>query len=188
MNNKHVLSGCYWILFSNPPLKFELDKVEECCWRVGSRCQNPWIIRMLSEFYFCFPSILATRLLFFNPPVKFDLIKLWDATDWSVPDVRISEQYVRRLWRVGIGCQTIWKRNVCSIKLHLFCYPWLLQSWHFFQTRPWNMIRLRDDSDGWVPNVSTYLIFEKNILPRPPLRSRLLGMLWRAEPSINLAQ
>jgi hypothetical protein len=29
MNNKRVLSGGYWILFSNPPLKFELDKVED---------------------------------------------------------------------------------------------------------------------------------------------------------------
>jgi hypothetical protein len=28
LNNKRVLSGGYWILFSNPPLKFELDKLE----------------------------------------------------------------------------------------------------------------------------------------------------------------
>jgi hypothetical protein len=38
--------------------------------------------------------MMATRLLFLNPPVKFDLIKLRDTTDWWVPDVRISEQYV----------------------------------------------------------------------------------------------
>jgi hypothetical protein len=86
LNNKRVLSGGYWILFLNPPLKFNLDKVEGRCWRVVPRCQNLWIIRVLSEFYFCSSWILATRLLFFNPPVKFDLIKLRDAADWSVPD------------------------------------------------------------------------------------------------------
>jgi hypothetical protein len=31
MNNKHVLSGGYWILFLNTPLKFELDKVKGRC-------------------------------------------------------------------------------------------------------------------------------------------------------------
>jgi hypothetical protein len=30
LNNKHVLSCGYWILFSNPPLKFKLDRVEGC--------------------------------------------------------------------------------------------------------------------------------------------------------------
>jgi hypothetical protein len=161
MNNKCVLSGGYWILFLNLPLKFELDKVEGRCWRVDLLCQNLWIIHVLSKFYICSLWILATRLLFLNPPVKFDLIKLWDAADWSVLDVRISEQYVRRLWQVGPGCQTIWKRNVCSVKLDLFCYPWLLQTSHFFRTHPWNMIKLRDAFDGWVPDVSMYLIFEK---------------------------
>jgi hypothetical protein len=94
LNNKRMLSGGYWILFSNPPLKFELDKVDGRCWRVGPRCQNLWLIRVLSEFYFCSPWILATRLLFFNPLVEFDLIKLRDAADWSVPEIRISKQYV----------------------------------------------------------------------------------------------
>jgi hypothetical protein len=33
-----VLSGGYWILFLNTPLKFELDKVKGRCWQVGPRC------------------------------------------------------------------------------------------------------------------------------------------------------
>jgi hypothetical protein len=183
LNNKHVLSRGYWILFLNPPLKFELDTVEGRCWWVGSRCQNIWIIRVLYEFYFCSPWILATRLLFLNPPVKFHLIKLRDTTDWWVPDVRISKQYMcylnfilfpvnasymatlnlslkfkhdkvyGRCWVVGPRCQTIWKRNMWSIGFIIL-----------FSCSPWLL--------------HTWLLFSK-----PPVKyDKAEGRFWRVVP------
>jgi hypothetical protein len=49
--------------------------------------------------------MLATRLLFFNPPVKVNLIKLRDAADWWVLDVRISEQCVCYLNFIFVSCE-----------------------------------------------------------------------------------
>jgi hypothetical protein len=68
----HQLCPSSFLAPSSPrhhlPLKFKLDKVEGRCWWVGPRCQNIWIICVLSEFHFCSPWILDTRLLFWIRP------------------------------------------------------------------------------------------------------------------------
>jgi hypothetical protein len=68
---------------------------------------------------FLFPVNPGYSSIIFNPPMKFDLIKLRDAVDGWVLDVRISEQYVCYL-------NFIFVAHECWL---LGCYFW---------SRPWN--------------------------------------------------
>jgi hypothetical protein len=75
--------------------------------------------------------MLATRLLFLNPPVKFDLIKMRNAADWWVPDVRISEYYVCYMNFIFVP------RDAGYLALPM----------------KFDLIRLRDAADRWVQDV-----------------------------------
>jgi hypothetical protein len=55
---------------------------------------------------FSFPVNAGYSTIIFEPTreIRFDKVWLTDAADWCVLDIRDSEQYVRRRWRLGLGC------------------------------------------------------------------------------------
>jgi hypothetical protein len=69
----------------------------------GSKCQTHWTINVCYLDLFSFPWLLATWLLFLNPSLKFQIDKVEG-----------------RCWRVGPGCQIIWKGNVYYVWFILF--------------------------------------------------------------------
>jgi hypothetical protein len=103
LNNKHVLSRFFsspWLLatrllFSNPSLKFQLDKVEGRCWQVGLGYQ---IIRkgnVYSIWFILFPVIAAYLNFIFKPTREiwtWYLIRLMESADGWVQNVRLSEK------------------------------------------------------------------------------------------------
>jgi hypothetical protein len=124
-----------WLLFSNPSLKFQLNKVEGRCWRVGLRYQIIGKGNVYSVWFILFPMIAAYLTFFFKPAREIQtwyLIRLMEAADGWVQDVYLD----------------------------LFCSTWLLLAF-IFQSHPWNLnlnfVWLRVDADGWVLDVSIYI-------------------------------
>jgi hypothetical protein len=175
LNNKRVLSDAYWILFWTRPWNLNLIRLRDAA--------NGWVpdIR-ISKHYMCYLNFIFIlcecwySAVIFKPAREIRLYKVWltDAAYWWVPYIRVSEQYIRHRWRVDPECQTIWKRNVCSVKwiyfvIHDYCILDI-----FLWTHPWNIVRLMTLLMGGSL-ISVRIIFsqKKHVSPRPPLRSRL---------------
>jgi hypothetical protein len=101
--NKRVLSGFFffpwllatWLLFSNPSLKFQLDKVEGRCWRMGLGCQIIKKGNVYSIWFILFPVIAAYLTFIFKPAREIQtwyLIILMEAAVGWFQDVRLSEK------------------------------------------------------------------------------------------------
>jgi hypothetical protein len=91
-NNKRVLFGFFpspwllatWLLFLNPFLKFQFDKVEGRWWRVGPGCQIIGKGNVYSVWFILLLVIAAYLTFIFKPALEIRtwyLIRLMEAAD-----------------------------------------------------------------------------------------------------------